>query len=139
MEYNNQGIAMKRINVVAAVIHDTENRILVTQRGYGEWKGFWEFPGGKVESDEAPEEALAREIKEELSAEIKVERYLYRVEYDYPKFHLSMSCFLCTLLSETLHLNEHADARWIPIPELDNVKWLPADIEVVDELKKNIL
>lgn len=130
---------MKRINVVAAVIHDTENRILATQRGYGEWKGWWEFPGGKVESDEAPEDALTREIEEELSAEIRVEKYLCRVEYDYPKFHLSMSCFLCTLLSETLHLNEHADACWIPISELDSIKWLPADIEVVDELKKNIL
>lgn len=130
---------MKRINVVAAVIRDTENRILVTQRGYGEWKGWWEFPGGKVESDEAPEDALTREIKEELSAEIRVEKYLCRVEYDYPKFHLSMSCFLCALLSETLHLNEHTDARWIPISELDSVKWLPADIEVVYELKKNIL
>lgn len=127
---------MKQINVVAAIIHDVENHILTTQRGYGEWKGWWEFPGGKMEANEAPEEALKREIREELSANIRVERFLCTVKYDYPTFHLSMSCFLCVLQSETLHLNEHTDARWIPVPELDSFKWLPADVEVVKELKR---
>ncbi len=130
---------MKKINVVAAVIRNTENHILATQRGYGEWKGWWEFPGGKVEANETPEDALKREIREELSANIRVERFLNTVEYDYPTFHLSMRCYLCTLQSETLHMNEHADARWISGTELDCMKWLPADIYIVDELKKNIL
>lgn len=130
---------MKKINVVAAVIRNTENQILATQRGYGEWKGWWEFPGGKVEANERPEDALKREIREELSANISVERFLNTVEYDYPTFHLSMRCYLCTLQSETLHMNEHTDARWISETELDCLKWLPADIYIVDELKKNIL
>ena len=130
---------MKKINVVAAVIRNTENHILATQRGYGEWKGWWEFPGGKVEANETPEDALKREIREELSANISVERFLNTVEYDYPTFHLSMRCYLCTLQSETLHMNEHADACWISETELDCLKWLPADIYIVDELKKNIL
>ena len=106
---------MKQINVVAAVIRNTENRILATQRGYGEWKGWWEFPGGKVEVNETPEEALRREIREELSANIRVERFLNTVEYDYPTFHLSMRCYLCTLESETILMNEHADANWITV------------------------
>lgn len=126
---------MKQINVVAAVIHNAENHILATQRGYGEWKGWWEFPGGKVEVNEAPEDALRREIREELSANIIIESFLCTVEYDYPTFHLSMQCYLCTLQSETLQMNEHTDASWISISELDCVKWLPADIEVVNELK----
>lgn len=130
---------MKKINVVAAVIRNTENHILATQRGYGEWKGWWEFPGGKVEANETPEDALKREIREELSANISVERFLNTVEYDYPTFHLSMRCYLCTLQSETLYMNEHADACWISETELDCLKWLPADIYIVDELKKNIL
>lgn len=130
---------MKKINVVAAVIRNTENHILATQRGYGEWKGWWEFPGGKVEANETPEDALKREIREELSANIRVERFLNTVEYDYPTFHLSMRCYLCTLQSEILYMNEHADARWISEAELDCLKWLPADIYIVNELKKNIL
>jgi 8-oxo-dGTP diphosphatase len=127
---------MKQIKVVAAIIHDGENRILATQRGYGEWKGWWEFPGGKVESDETHEDALIREIKEELSANIRVERILNTVEYDYPTFHLSMCCYLCTLQSATLNLNEHIDARWVTESEIDCIRWLPADIEVVNELKR---
>lgn len=127
---------MKQINIVAAVIHDAQNNIFATQRGYGEWKGWWEFPGGKVEVNEVPENALRREIWEELSADIKVEKFLCIVEYDYATFHLSMRCYLCTLQSETLHLNEHTDARWITVSEIDSVKWLPADIEVVNELKR---
>lgn len=127
---------MKQIKVVAAIIHDGENRILATQRGYGEWKGWWEFPGGKVESDETHEDALIREIKEELSANIRVERILNTVEYDYPTFHLSMCCYLCTLQSATLNLNEHIDARWVTESEIDYIRWLPADIEVVNELKR---
>ncbi len=127
---------MKQIKVVAAIIHDGENRILATQRGYGEWKGWWEFPGGKVESDETHEDALIREIKEELSANIRVERILNTVEYDYPTFHLSMCCYLCTLQSARLNLNEHIDARWVTESEIDCIRWLPADIEVVNELKR---
>ena len=127
---------MKQINVVAAVIRNTENRILATQRGYGEWKGWWEFPGGKVEVNETPEEALRREIREELSANIRVERFLNTVEYNFPTFHLSMHCYICTLESETIHMNEHADANWITVSDFDNIKWLPADIEIVDELKR---
>jgi 8-oxo-dGTP diphosphatase len=127
---------MKQIKVVAAIIHDGENRILATQRGYGEWKGWWEFPGGKVESDETHEDALIREIKEELSANIRVEKILNTVEYDYPTFHLSMCCYLCTLQSATLNLNEHIDARWVTESEIDCIRWLPADIEVVNELKR---
>lgn len=127
---------MKQINVVAAVIHNTENHILATQRGYGEWKGWWEFPGGKIEANEVPESALKREIYEELSANIRVERFLCTVEYDYTTFHLSMRCYLCALQSETLHLNEHTDARWVTVSEIDSVKWLPADIEAVNELKR---
>ena len=113
---------MKKINVVAAVIRNTENHILATQRGYGEWKGWWEFPGGKVEANETPEDALKREIREELSANISVERFLNTVEYDYPTFYLSMRCYLCTLESETILMNEHADASWITVSDFDNIK-----------------
>ena len=127
---------MKQINVVAAVIRNTENRILATQRGYGEWKGWWEFPGGKVEVNETPEEALRREIREELSANIRVEWFLNTVEHDYPTFQLSMRCYLCTLESETILMNEHADANWITVSDFDNIKWLPADIKIVDQLKR---
>jgi len=127
---------MKQINVVAAVIRNTENHILATQRGYGEWKEWWEFPGGKVEANETPEDALRREIREELSANIRVERFLKTVEYDYPTFHLSMRCYLCTFESETIQMNEHADARWVNVSEIDCIRWLPADIEVVNELKR---
>ena len=126
---------MKTINVVAAIIHDAEGRIFATQRGYGEWKDWWEFPGGKMEAGEMPEEALKREIREELSTEISVDEYFCTVEYDYPKFHLTMHCYICSLLTKALHLNEHEAAKWLAMNELDNVRWLPADLYVIQELK----
>ena len=125
---------MKTIHVVAAIIHDGDC-IFSTQRGYGNYKDWWEFPGGKVESGEEPEEALAREIHEELAAGIEIERHFITVEYDYPKFHLTMHCYLCSLQTEALHLNEHEAAKWLTIDELDSVRWLPADLEVVGKIK----
>ena len=125
---------MKQIEVVAAIICK-EDKIFATQRGYGEWQDWWEFPGGKMEVGETPEEALKREIREELSAEISVGELLTTVEYDYPKFHLTMHCFLCTLVGEALHLNEHEAARWLTKDELDSVKWLPADEIVIEEVR----
>ena len=126
---------MKQIEVVAAIIHDDKGRIFATQRGYGEWKDWWEFPGGKMEAGETPEEALKREIREELSTEISLDELLCTVEYDYPKFHLTMHCYLCSLLTEALHLNEHEAAKWLTKDELDSVKWLPADMLIIDALK----
>ncbi len=123
----------KSINVVAAIIRKGD-KIFATQRGYGEWKDWWEFPGGKIEQGETPEEALKREIREELSTEINVDCYLCTVEYDYPKFHLTMHCYICSLLTEALHLNEHEAARWLKNNELDSVKWLPADKIIVEQL-----
>ena len=111
------------------------DKIFATQRGYGEWKDWWEFPGGKMEAGETPEEALKREIREELSTEISVDEFLCTVEYDYPKFCLKMHCYLCSLLTEALHLNEHEAAKWLSKEELDSVKWLPADLLVIDALK----
>ena len=125
---------MKQIEVVAAIIRKGD-KIFATQRGYGEWKDWWEFPGGKMEPGETPEEALVREIREELSAEISVDEFLCTVEYDYPEFQLTMHCYLCSLLTEALHLNEHEAARWLTTNELDSVKWLPADVKVIEELK----
>ena len=124
---------MKRIEVVAAIIRK-EGKIFATQRGYGEWKDWWEFPGGKMEPGETPEEALKREIREELSTEIRVDELLCTVEYDYPKFHLTMHCYLCSLTTDDLHLNEHEAARWLAMDELNSVKWLPADREVLSSL-----
>ena len=126
---------MKQIEVVAAIIRDTEGRIFATQRGYGEWKDWWEFPGGKIEAGESPEEALRREICEELETHISVGSLLQTIEYDYPKFHLTMHCYICSLLTESLHLNEHEAAKWLTEDELDNVRWLPADLNVIHELK----
>ena len=126
---------MKQIEVVAAIIRKGD-KIFATQRGYGEWQDWWEFPGGKMEVGETPEEALKREIREELSAEISVGELLTTVEYDYPKFHLTMHCYLCSLLTEALHLNEHEAARWLTKEELDSVKWLPADEIVIDKMKE---
>ena len=126
--------AMKHIEVVAAIIC-RDGKILATQRGYGEWKGWWEFPGGKMEADEAPEDALKREILEELSTPIGIDRFLCTVEYDYPKFHLTMHCYLCTRVSGSWTLNEHEAALWLSCEELDMVNWLPADIEVIDMLR----
>ena len=123
----------KHIEVVAAIIL-RERRIFATQRGYGEWKDWWEFPGGKVEPGESPEDALKREIREELATEIEVDELLTTVEYDYPKFHLTMHCHLCTIISGDLSLLEHEDARWLALDELDCVKWLPADKDVIEKL-----
>lgn len=128
---------MKQIEVVAAVIRK-DGRVFATQRGYGDWKGWWEFPGGKIELGETPEEALRREIREELQADVSVDEFLCTVEYDYPKFHLTMHCYFCSLLSETFHLNEHEAAQWLKADELDNVRWLPADVMVVEELKRHL-
>ena len=128
---------MKEIEVVAAIIRK-EGRIFATQRGYGEWQDWWEFPGGKMEAGETREEALRREIREELSAEISVDDFLCTVEYDYPKFRLRMHCFLCSLLSDGLSLNEHEAAKWLQKDEMDSVKWLPADLKVLEELRKKL-
>lgn len=128
---------MKRIQVVAALIM-REGAVLATQRGYGEYAGGWEFPGGKVEPGETPEEALAREIKEELLVDIAVGEFFYQVEYDYPSFHLSMGCYLCSLPDQEITLQEHSAARWLKPEELDTVDWLPADIQVVEELRKRL-
>lgn len=127
---------MKSIEVVAAIIHDSEGRIFATQRGYGDYKDGWEFPGGKMEPGESPEEALKREIWEELETKIVVERLVQTVEYDYPKFHLKMHCFLCYIESGSLILKEHEAARWLSKDLFDSVDWLPADRIVIDKLKK---
>lgn len=125
---------MKTINVVAAIIRDASGRIFCTQRGYGEWKGWWEFPGGKIELGELPQDALKREIREELDTDIAVGELLTTVEYDYPTFHLSMKCYLCTIKSGNLVLLEHEAAKWLYSEELNSVKWLPADKGIIDLL-----
>ena len=117
---------MKSIEVVAAVIR-RDDSIFATQRGYGEFKDWWEFPGGKMEPGESPEEALVREIREELDAEIDIRRLLHTVDWDYPSFHLTMHCYVCTLKEEAIHLNEHESARWLTQDTLRSVQWLPAD------------
>ena len=130
---------MKTVRVVAAIIIH-ENKIFATQRGYGEFKDGWEFPGGKIEPGETPHEALVREIKEELGIEIEVKDFLETVEYDYPKFHLSMDCFFCTIRSGELVLKEHEAAKWLTAETLESVEWLPADkglIEGIREYLKN--
>lgn len=128
---------MKTIEVVAAVIV-RDGRIFATQRGYGDFKDMWEFPGGKIESGESREEALKREIKEELDADISVDSFLQTVEYDYPKFHLILHCFLCSLKTKKVHLLEHESSRWLSADELDSVAWLPADLSLVSSLKQII-
>lgn len=126
---------MKTIQVVAAIIQRGDE-IFATKRGYGEFKGGWEFPGGKIEEGETPKEALKREIKEELDIEIRVGELFETIEYDYPKFHLSMQCFLCEIESGNPKLNEHEDAKWLRKNTLASVEWLPADIGIIDKLKK---
>ena len=128
---------MKTINVVAAIIHRGEET-LSTQRGYGEYEGWWEFPGGKVGPGEGPEVALRREIMEELGVEIVVENLLSTVEYDYPKFHLSMLCYMCSIANGEIDLREHKSARWLSHNDLNSVQWLPADIEVLERIKANL-
>lgn len=124
---------MKTIEVVAAIIIK-DGHVFATQRGYGEWQGWWEFPGGKMEAGESPQEALKREIKEELDADVSVGELLETVEWDYPNFHLTMHCFVCSLLSESLHLNEHEAAAWLTYATLKSVKWLPADEILLDKI-----
>lgn len=129
---------MKTIEVVAAVIKgndENQNKIFTTQRGYGEFKGLWEFPGGKMEPNERREEALKREIREELNTEIAICDFIQTIEYDYPEFHLIMHCFLCEVVSGELTLLEHEDSRWLSVNELNSVEWLPADIDVLDKVK----
>ena len=128
---------MKNIHVSAAIIMK-DNKIFVTQRGYGEFKDWWEFPGGKIEEGETPEECLKREIKEELEADINIDKYLCTVEYDYPNFHLKMECFICSLIDGHLELVEAEDAKFIIKDQLDSIDFLPADLLVVKELKKSV-
>ena len=132
---------MKTIRVVAAVICDslqTKSRIFATARGYGEFKGMWEFPGGKIEHGETPQQALVREIKEELATTIKVGELIDTVEYDYPDFHLSMDCFRCEVVEGELVLLEALEAQWLTRDELDSVKWLPADMGLVKRIRSQM-
>ena len=128
---------MRTIEVVAAIIQKGD-KIFATQRGYGEFKDWWEFPGGKVEPGETPEQALVREIREELSADIYVGKFLYTVEWDYPKFHLTMHCFMCSLVHDALHLNEHEAAKWLDMADIHSVNWLPADVILLPLIEKEI-
>lgn len=128
---------MKTIKVVAAIII-CENRVFATQRGYGEFKGGWEFPGGKIEAGETPQQALVREIKEELDTDIEVGEFLDTVEYDYPDFHLSMDCFFCKVLSGDLILKEHQAAKWLKKEELNSVDWLPADLGLICKIAERM-
>lgn len=130
---------MKTVRVVAAVIkainENGEPIIFATQRGYGEFKGGWEFPGGKIEAGETPQEALKREIMEELDTEISVEELIETIEYDYPTFHLSMDCFWCEIVKGDLVLKEHEAAKWLKKEQLDDVEWLPADVTIIKTIK----
>ena len=128
---------MKTVNVVAAIIREGD-RVFATQRGYGEQKDGWEFPGGKGEPGETPQEALKREIEEELEIEIEVGEYLTTIEYDYPSFHLSMKCYWCRIIEGRPVLLEHEAARWLGKDELDSVDWLPADITIIDMIREKL-
>lgn len=125
---------MKTIEVVAAIICK-DGKIFATQRGYGDWKDYWEYPGGKVEPGETPEQALVREIREELATDIRIDKHLCTVDWDYPSFHLHMRCYVCTPLSGTLHLNEHEAAMWLDASSLEEVGWLPADLQILPEVR----
>lgn len=125
---------MNQTEVVAAIIHDSDGRIFATQRGSGDWKDWWEFPGGKIEAGEIPEDALKREILEELDTKIAVERLIDTVEWDYPKFHLTMHCFLCRVETGSLFLKEHEAAKWLSKDDLYSVNWLPADKIILEKL-----
>ena len=125
---------MKTIEVVAAIII-RDGKVFATQRGYGHWKDWWEFPGGKVEDGESHQEALVREIREELDTEIEVGRLLETIEWDYPDFHLTMHCFLCSMKSESMHLNEHEAAAWLSSDTVHSVRWLPADEGLIPKIK----
>ena len=129
---------MKTINVVAAIIRDG-NRVFATQRGYGEYKDGWEFPGGKIEPGETPQQALIREIKEELDTDIAVGDYLTTIEYDYPAFHLTMQCFWCRIVDGTPVLKEHEAARWLDVDHIDSVDWLPADLTIIELIKDKMV
>ena len=129
---------MKTVKVVAAIIIHN-NRIFATQRGYGDFKDGWEFPGGKIEPGETPQQALVREIKEELDTEIEVGDYLETVEYDYPNFHLSMDCFFCTIKIGDLVLREHEAAKWLTVETLYDVDWLPADKVIIEQIKRYLM
>ena len=128
---------MKQIEVVAAIIRKGK-LFFATQRGYGEFEGWWEFPGGKMEAGETREEALIREIREELSAEIVIDKYLTTVEWDYPKFHLILHCFICRTVSESMHLNEHEAARWLDGKSAGSVRWLPADEQIIPLILRDL-
>ncbi len=125
---------MKQIEVVAAIIHDADGRIFATQRGYGDFKDYWEFPGGKMEPGETAEDALKREIWEELETRIVIERFVKTIEWDYPQFHLTLHCYFCHVESGHLELKEHEAAKWLRKEELESVNWLPADWDLVKEL-----
>lgn len=126
---------MKTVKVAAAIIQK-DNQIFATQRGYGDFKDGWEFPGGKIEPGETPEEAVVREIKEELDTKITIRKLVHVVEYDYPEFHLTMYCYLCEVVSGQLVLKEHEAAKWLTKDTLRSVKWLPADVDLIEKLKE---
>jgi len=126
---------IKIVEVVAAVIHK-DGKILATQRGYGDYKDSWEFPGGKIEPGETPQQALKREIEEELGVEINVGELIDTVEYDYPKFHLTMHCFWAEIADGTIELREHEAAKWLSVENLESVDWLPADLGLVEEIRR---
>jgi len=129
---------MKTLDVVAAIIRDG-NKVFATQRGYGDYKDGWEFPGGKIESGETPQQALIREIKEELDTDIAVGDYLTTIEYDYPAFHLAMQCFWCRIVDRTPILKEHEAARWLDVEHIDSVDWLPADLTIIGLIKDKMV